>query len=273
MSLDTYSTTSDIVFDEWVNSHRSDEISLEEGLTLVENDKDIEKMFEVASYHGTIDLYICHTPQVYLVDYYLKNVTVDDSDEEVTSIYRSHEKEKKNVDTMSFEELVAWEKEEAESPSVLRSPHVWKNLKDVGNGKGKVLLDDFEVVGNGKGKVLLDDFEDVGKDKDDSDLNLSAPLRLTNSSNFNDAPTHVDEKSSKIIPGPAGFFQTDRIHQLNNFNDAPTQEYIRKLYDDVSEGEDFKMLSWVKALEYINDNSRNRGGSLRYQSLPQERKT
>nr|GEU38329.1 transposase, MuDR, MULE transposase domain protein [Tanacetum cinerariifolium] len=152
MSLDTYSTTSDLVFDEWVNSHKSDEIrfevfckscfflypfsylggkildlrlpSLEEGLTLVENDKDIEKMFEVASYHGTIDLYICHTSQVHLVDYYLKNVTVDDFDEEVTSIYRSHKNAKKNVDTMSFEELVAWEKKEVESPSVIRSPHI-----------------------------------------------------------------------------------------------------------------------------------------------------
>ncbi|GKF74238.1 hypothetical protein Tco_0220570, partial [Tanacetum coccineum] len=51
--------------------------------------------------------------EVYLVDYYLKNVTVDDSNKEVTSIYRSHENAKKNVDTMSFEELVAWEKEEA----------------------------------------------------------------------------------------------------------------------------------------------------------------
>nr|GEX64163.1 hypothetical protein [Tanacetum cinerariifolium] len=157
---------------------------------------------------------------------------------------------------MSFEEIVAWEKEEAESPSVLRSPHVWKNLKDVGNGKGKVLLDDFEAMGNGKGKVLLDDFEYIGKDK--------APLRLTSNSNFNDAPTqemdHVDEKSSRIILGPANFFQTDRIHQLNNFNDAPTQEYIRKLYDDVSEGEDFKMFPWVKALEYINDNEEIGGG-------------
>ncbi|GJV26762.1 hypothetical protein Tco_1383210 [Tanacetum coccineum] len=92
-------------------------------------------------------------------------MTVDDSDEEVTSIYRSHENAKKNVDTISFEELVVWEKEEAESPSVLRSPHVWKNLKDVGNGKGKVLLDDFKAVGNGKGKVLLDDFKAVGNGK------------------------------------------------------------------------------------------------------------
>ncbi|GJX30339.1 hypothetical protein Tco_0238418 [Tanacetum coccineum] len=122
-------------------------------------------MFKVASYHGTIDLYICHTPQVYLVDYYLKNMNVDDSGEEVTLIYRIHENAKKNVNTMSFKEPIAREKEEVESPSILRSPHVWKNLKDVGNGKGKVLLDDFEVVGNGKGKVLLDDFEAVGNGK------------------------------------------------------------------------------------------------------------
>ncbi|GKE56087.1 hypothetical protein Tco_1495272, partial [Tanacetum coccineum] len=51
----------------------------------------------------------------------------------------------------------------------LRSPHVWKNLKDVGNGKGKVLLYDFKAVDNGKGKVLLDDFKDVGKDKGKGD--------------------------------------------------------------------------------------------------------
>nr|GEU38330.1 hypothetical protein [Tanacetum cinerariifolium] len=101
-------------------------------------------------------------------------------------------------------------------------------------------------------------------DIDDSDLNLSAPLHLTNIGNFNDAPTqemdHVDKKSSKIIAGPAGLFQTDRTHQPNNFNDAPTQDYIRKLYEDVSKGEDFKMLSWVKALEFINDNREIEGG-------------
>ncbi|GJY21448.1 hypothetical protein Tco_0394014 [Tanacetum coccineum] len=34
------------------------------------------------------------------------------------------------------------------------------------NGKGKVLLDDFEALGNGKGKVFMDDFEAVGNGKD-----------------------------------------------------------------------------------------------------------
>ncbi|GJY92073.1 reverse transcriptase zinc-binding domain-containing protein [Tanacetum coccineum] len=202
--------------------------SLEEGLTLVENYKDIEKMFEVASYHGTIDLYICHTPQVYLVDYYLKNVTVDDSDEEVTSIYRSHENAKKNVDTMSFKELVAWEKEEGESPSVLRSPHVWKNLKDVGNGKGKVPLDDFEAVGKDKENHEWEYFLDI----DDSELNLSAPLHLTNNSNFNDAPTqemdHVDEKSSRIIPGPAALEYINDNREIGGGCFGDIKSYLKK---------------------------------------------
>ncbi|GKA30729.1 hypothetical protein Tco_0717034 [Tanacetum coccineum] len=122
-SIDTYSTTKDLVFDEWVWSHRSDEIrfdvyfdgrffmcplkyedetildlrlpiskrlsfkemndllldktkediwkwfyckpkcTLQEGLTIVENDKDIEKMFEVTNLQGALDRYACPIPQ------------------------------------------------------------------------------------------------------------------------------------------------------------------------------------------------------------------
>ncbi|GJZ73816.1 transposase, MuDR, MULE transposase domain protein [Tanacetum coccineum] len=100
-------------------------------------------------------------------------------------------------------------------------------------------------------------------DIDDSDLQLSAHLRLSNSSNTSLLQTqemYVDEKATRIIPGPAGIFQTDRIHKLNNFNDAPTQEYIRKLIDDVSEADDFKRRSWITALEFINDNGEIGGG-------------
>ncbi|GJR61604.1 hypothetical protein Tco_1503766 [Tanacetum coccineum] len=94
-------------------------------------------------------------------------------------------------------------------------------------------------------------------DIDDFDLQLSALLRLSNSSNTSLLQTqemYVDEKATRIIPGPVGIFQTDRIHKLNNFNDAPTQEYVRKLIDDVSEADDFKRRSWITALEFINDN-------------------
>ncbi|GJV46392.1 hypothetical protein Tco_1430928 [Tanacetum coccineum] len=104
--------------------------TLEEGLTIVENDRDIEKMFEVANLQGALDLYVFPIPQA-----------------------------KNDASTMSFEEIVAWEKEELQSLSYLRSPHVWKS-NSVGIGKGKVLLDDFEIVGNGKDKVVLDDAKD-----------------------------------------------------------------------------------------------------------------
>nr|GEV49038.1 potassium channel KAT3-like [Tanacetum cinerariifolium] len=77
-------------------------------------------------------------PQVFLVDYYLKNLCYVDSNEE--------------------------EQEQIQSPSYLRSLHVWKNTS-ASTSKGKVLLDEFEDVANGKGKVLLDDFEDVANGK------------------------------------------------------------------------------------------------------------
>nr|GEU54332.1 hypothetical protein [Tanacetum cinerariifolium] len=69
---------------------------------------------------------------------------------------RGREKAKNDASTMSFEEIVAWEKEELQSLSYLRSPHVWKS-NSVGTGKVKVLLDDFKIMGNGKDKVVLDD--------------------------------------------------------------------------------------------------------------------
>ncbi|GJZ74456.1 hypothetical protein Tco_0638602 [Tanacetum coccineum] len=57
----------------------------------------------------TSRVYVAHIPQVTLVDFYLKNLCVDKSDEEVTSKLRTHEKKKKDVDSMSLEELIAWE--------------------------------------------------------------------------------------------------------------------------------------------------------------------
>ncbi|GJS70169.1 phospholipase-like, aminotransferase-like mobile domain protein [Tanacetum coccineum] len=67
----------------------------------------------------------CTLEEFCLVKYYFKNLdVVFESDEEVTSIYRGHEKAKNDANTMSFEEIVAWEKEELQSPSYLRSPHV-----------------------------------------------------------------------------------------------------------------------------------------------------
>ncbi|GKC75290.1 hypothetical protein Tco_1126064 [Tanacetum coccineum] len=146
-SIDTYSTTKDLVFDEWVASYKSDEMVIEvffrscfffcpldypSGQILdlrfqVENDRDCEKMFELANFHGYLDVYVGHNPQVILLDWYFKKLeVVCESDEEVTSKYRSHKKAREDSSTMSLEELIAWEQEETQSPSYIRSPHVWE---------------------------------------------------------------------------------------------------------------------------------------------------
>nr|GEU62888.1 hypothetical protein [Tanacetum cinerariifolium] len=275
----SYKEMTDLLLDKtkddiWKWFYCKPKCKLEKGLTLVENDRDYEKMFELANFHGYLDVYVGHNPQVILIDWYFKNVeVVCESDEEVTSKYKSHEKAKKYSSTMSLEELIAWEQEETQSPSYLRSPHVWK-ITSASTRKGKVVLDDFKDVANGKRRVVLDDFADMvnGKenheweyflDIDDSNLLLSALLRLSNSSNTSLLQTqemYVDEKATRIIPGPAGIFQTDRIHKLNNFNDALIQEYIRKLIDDVSETDDFKRRLWIMALEFIYENGEIGGG-------------
>nr|GEW89762.1 hypothetical protein [Tanacetum cinerariifolium] len=94
-----------------------------------------------------------------------------------------------------------------------------KYTLEEGIGKGKVLLDDFEIVDNGKDKVILDDAKDgliSTKSDDDFDLQLSAPLGLSNISNTSFSQTqemdNVEEKTTRIgIPDSAGIFETDRI--------------------------------------------------------------
>ncbi|GKE85078.1 copia protein, partial [Tanacetum coccineum] len=71
---------------------------------------------------------------------------------------------------------------------------------------------------------------------------------------------YVDEKSTRIISSPAGIFQTSSIHKLHKFKDDPTQEYIKKLIDDLSEDDDFKRSPWVTALEFITHGGETGGG-------------
>ncbi|GJW90605.1 hypothetical protein Tco_0168158 [Tanacetum coccineum] len=138
---------SDIVFQEFVNSYSCDEIVLdvfyngcfliyplkydgealelkiskvnkflEDGLTIVKNDRDVKKMYEMANLHGLLEVYISHIPQLEVTDYYFKNLCVDESNAEVTSQLRSHQKIKKEIDSYSLEEMIAWEQEETQSP-------------------------------------------------------------------------------------------------------------------------------------------------------------
>ncbi|GJW21450.1 hypothetical protein Tco_0032072 [Tanacetum coccineum] len=54
--------------------------SLEEGLTIMENDRDVKNMYEMANLHGLLEVYVSHIPQLEVTEYYLKNLCVDESD-------------------------------------------------------------------------------------------------------------------------------------------------------------------------------------------------
>nr|GEV57975.1 phospholipase-like protein [Tanacetum cinerariifolium] len=267
--LECYKTKDDI----WKWFYCNLKCIVENGLTLVENDRDLKEMYEMANLHGLLDVYVFHIPQTFLVDYYLKNLCDDDSDKVVSSILRTHEKIQKHIHSMTLKEMIAWEKEESQSPCYLKSPPL-KPKNSFKEFKGKALLDDFEdVKGEGEGLgssssnfMASHRSDDIRKkeweyllDIDVSDLQLSAPSYLSNSSNTSffqsQEMDNVDEKSTRVIPGPAG-----RIHKLCNFKDDPTQEYIRKHLDDVDG--DFKRRPRVTDLEFINDDGENGVGVL-----------
>ncbi|GKA16143.1 hypothetical protein Tco_0695890 [Tanacetum coccineum] len=68
------------------------------------------------------------------------------------------------------------------------------------------------------------------------------------------------EKPVRIISGPAGIVQVARLCKQSDIHEGRyesvllTQEYIRKVVDDVGEDEDFRSGSWVSAVEFVNAN-------------------
>ncbi|GJS87023.1 hypothetical protein Tco_0769659 [Tanacetum coccineum] len=77
-----------------------------------------------------------------------------------------------------------------------------------------------------------------GLDIDNSDLRLTPPIR--------------------IIPGPAGIVQTAKLRKLVDTLEGgeesvmSTQEYIRKVIEDVGEDDDFTRAPWLSAIDYVN---------------------
>ena len=90
------------------------------GLKILERDADVLALYELARKHKKVNLFVAHSPQN-LAPYYHHNLSLDSSDSEVTSKRKHHEKLKKDAGNMSYDELVAWAEEEAQSP-YLRSP-------------------------------------------------------------------------------------------------------------------------------------------------------
>ncbi|GKA95509.1 hypothetical protein Tco_0817547 [Tanacetum coccineum] len=61
-----------------------------------------------------------------------------------------------------------------------------------------------------------------------------------------------------IIPGPAGIVQTAKIRKIADTQKdgeesvMSTQEYIRKVIEDVGEDDDFTRALWLSVVEYVN---------------------
>ncbi|GJR18627.1 hypothetical protein Tco_0967154 [Tanacetum coccineum] len=65
-------------------------------------------------------------------------------------------------------------------------------------------------------------------------------------------------KPIRIIPGPAGIVQTAKLRKLVDNQEGreesvmSTQEYIRKVIEDVGEDDDFTRAPWLSAIDYVN---------------------
>ncbi|GJV63311.1 hypothetical protein Tco_1474139 [Tanacetum coccineum] len=118
-----------------------------------------------------------------------------------------------------------------------------------------------------------------GLDIDDSDLLLTHVVHPTNhphivleittttqtliSSQNHQVDTYDEFKQAldipiRIIPGLGGIVQTSKLRKLADIQEGgeesimSTQEYIRKVIEDVGEDDDFTCASWLSVLEYVN---------------------
>ncbi|GJY13881.1 hypothetical protein Tco_0383190 [Tanacetum coccineum] len=114
--------------------------SLETGLTIVECDNDVKKMYDTTELYGLINLYISHFSRN-LASYYFKNLTFDEARGDIESKVTSHEKLKSHgkLTLMTFDESRSWEKEQSISP-LLRTPPLKKEEKVMRDVYGSGML-------------------------------------------------------------------------------------------------------------------------------------
>nr|GEX69212.1 hypothetical protein [Tanacetum cinerariifolium] len=95
-------------------------------------------------------------------------------------------------------------------------------------------------------------------DINDSDLHLTPVLRPSSSTRVE--PSLSIPNPVRIIPGLADIVQAAKLLKqmdiLLGLDGAvmTTQEYMKKVVEDVGEDEDFKSEAWVNATDYVNAN-------------------
>ncbi|GJS42495.1 hypothetical protein Tco_0567538 [Tanacetum coccineum] len=110
------------------------------------------------------------------------------------------------------------------------------------------------------------DVAELSLDIDDSDLRLTPVLHPSCITRVETSPS--TQNPVKIIPGPAGIVQAAKLLKQRgillslDWAVMSTQEYMKKVVEDVGEDEDFKSGSWVSATDYVNANGGTMSGCL-----------
>nr|GEU67612.1 hypothetical protein [Tanacetum cinerariifolium] len=102
---------------------------------------------------------------------------------------------------------------------------------------------------------------ELSLDIDDSDLHLTPVLRPSSSTRVEPPPSTPNP--IRIIPGPACIVQAAKLLKQRDIllgldvAVMSTQEYMKKVVEDVGEDDDFKGETWVSATDYVNANGGN----------------
>ncbi|GJY04796.1 hypothetical protein Tco_0370736 [Tanacetum coccineum] len=114
--------------------------------------------------------------------------------------------------------------------------------------------------------------QEEGLDRDDSDLLITPVIRPTNNTHIvheitttqtlissqNNQVDNCVVKPIRIIPGPVGIVQMAKLRDLVDTREGgeesvmSTQEYIRKVIEDMGEDDDFTRAPWLSAIDYVN---------------------
>ncbi|GJR23723.1 hypothetical protein Tco_0972250 [Tanacetum coccineum] len=95
-------------------------------------------------------------------------------------------------------------------------------------------------------------------DIDDFDLRLTPVLTPCSSTRVETST--LTQKPARIIPGPASIVQAAKLFKqrdiLLGWDRAvmSTQEYIKRVVEDMGEDENFKSGPWVSVIDYVNAN-------------------
>ncbi|GJV34977.1 zf-CCHC domain-containing protein [Tanacetum coccineum] len=95
---------------------------------------------------------------------------------------------------------------------------------------------------------------ELSLDIDDSDIRLTPVLRPSSNTRVETSPS--TQNPVRIIPGPSSSTRVKQSDILLGLDGAvmSTQEYMKKVVEDVGEEDDFKSGSCVSATDYVNAN-------------------